>query len=131
MTFTFTFFKIVKKSFLHENTFVILNRSVFRFYYHSLNFLTDSSNEKNNCDLMLFFLQFNFHLNLKTDSQVENFYNKCEKFIIKKQNDYCANKLKCRQSQTSSSYRIEWIKIRKWKYLLAYICIICNWIKLI
>jgi Leucine-rich repeat (LRR) protein len=105
--------EMVKKSFLHENEYILTNRSVFRLYYRSINILTNESLIKRECDIGLFFLQFIVHLDLKTDNQMENFYFQCGKNLINQKNYYSANKLKCfiptfnKSSQDSISFFIK------------------------
>jgi len=82
---------IIKESFFCRDEIRQINRS----YYRSLNFLSSLTYTNKSCDMKLFFLQFNIHLNLMSDNDVENFYVECGKFIVKKENHYNVNKFKC------------------------------------
>jgi Leucine-rich repeat (LRR) protein len=67
-------------------------------YYRSINLLTQYTNsiqEKDTCDLKLTLLQFKIHLNLKNDYENELFYEKCEDFLVKLENNFNHTKKQC------------------------------------
>ena len=66
-------------------------------FYKSINFISPQShgNFEFWCWLKFEFLQFNLHLNLKSDDENEIFYELCGKSIVIKQNGYCFNYRKC------------------------------------
>ena len=116
--------EMVKKSFLHENELILANRSVFRIHYRSINILTNESLVERDCKIRLFFLQFNVHLDLKTDNQIENFYFQCGKNLINRQNYYSADKLKCFVSAFNKSIKDSISFLSKSIYLFCLISLI-------
>ena len=56
-----------------------------RKYYKSVNFIAEDcrvigdARIKNECNVVLYFLKFNFFLNLKTDFDVSEFLKLCDK----------------------------------------------------
>jgi Leucine-rich repeat (LRR) protein len=93
---------VIKESFFYKDQM----RQVKRSYYKSLNFLSFLSLTNKTCDMKLFYLQFNIHLNLMSDNDVETFYVECGKFIVKKENYYYINKVKCGESFSNEAKRI-------------------------
>jgi Leucine-rich repeat (LRR) protein len=108
---------IIKESFFCRDQIRQINRS----YYRSLNFLSSLTFTNKSCDMKLFFLQFNFHLNLMSDNDVEDFYVECGNFIIKKENHYSVNKFKCDEPRL---YILNMAKKFSFWYLLSGFCLL-------
>ena len=74
----------------------IANRYVF---YKSLNVITPHhfiwTNLTFECNLIFHFLQFKFHLNLKTDEENEFFYEKCQDYLINNETSFYSHLKKC------------------------------------
>ncbi len=74
----------------------VANKYVF---YKSINLITlDFSFHENlnsKCDLMLHLFQFKIHFNLKTDNDIELFYDSCQKVLIKRENNFNHSKRIC------------------------------------
>ena len=93
---------IIKESFFYRDQI----RQVNRFYFSSLNFLSFLPLTNKSCDMKLFYLQFNIHLNLMSDNDLENFYDDCGRFIVKKENYYDVNKIKCSEPIRNKAKRV-------------------------
>jgi hypothetical protein len=92
---------IIKESFFYKEQ----TRQVKRSYFRSLNFLSFLSLTNKTCDMKLFYLQFNIHLNLMNDNDLERFYAECGKFIVKQENYFNVNKVKCDGSLLNEAKR--------------------------
>ena len=60
-----------------------------------LSFVNNDIEKKFWCDLIIYFLQFNLHLNLKTDALFEVFYYSCENKLTINTNKFINNYNKC------------------------------------
>ena len=83
--------------FMHSIERVIRRNVASRYiFYKSINLLTTLDDENYlNCDLTLEFLQFNVHLNLKTDDANEDYYEKCKSNLIKPANEFLSSLKSC------------------------------------
>ena len=76
----------------------------FKFYYKSINIITEEFNVVGKSELVFHFLQFNIHYNAKSDMQIENFYTDLSKRTFKSSaNYYNLNRKKCSNETLSET----------------------------
>ena len=78
----------------NERNFTRNIRNKFKFY-KSLNLITQQNQADFDCDLIFHLFQFRIHFNLRTDYENEQFYEKCKYSLIKTQNSFKNNQMKC------------------------------------
>ena len=76
---------------------VLRNVADIYIFYRSINLITlnYSLETKDYCEITFRLLQFNIHLNLKTDYENELFYEKCQDVLIRKKNSFTWNFKNC------------------------------------
>ena len=130
------FIDSIKKRHVYRN---ISNKYVF---YKSLNIVTKNAGFEFNaellCKLTLHFLQFKIHLNLISDYEIDLFYEKCSNLLIRQENGYMRNFMKCSNgwnqsisNEYSSEIIIEKREQGMFKNLFFLIVMICILIILI
>jgi Leucine-rich repeat (LRR) protein len=73
----------------------------FYFYYSSINLITNSN--EISCELTFELIQFNIHLNIKSENDFENFYTKCYNFITISNFTYKAHYEECGRVNNSTA----------------------------
>ena len=78
-------------------------------FFKSINLLTANSNLENKsyCEFVFELFQFKIHLNLKTDYQNEQFYEKCRNYLIRRENHLYHNLKHCSPNLTLADYDYE------------------------
>jgi Leucine-rich repeat (LRR) protein len=81
----------------------------FYYYYNSINLITDS--KEINCELTFELIQFNIHLNIKSENDFEKFYTKCFDLLTVKNYAYKLHQEECDKPNISIAFNYTEIKL--------------------